>query len=155
MQMHREGPEPTINRPQSIWRRIKPARKKLIAASGNGLTHRAVGKWDDLARDGVEALGALNLRTDAQQLAWLLVKAALLQADFELTRENQNLLLDEYLDAGIPIDPGELADAIEATLMGSPEQLAPKSARDRSPSQSTIIALVPLLAKPMRNTALR
>ena len=71
----------SISKPTSVLRKsIKVNFKDFSKALGKGLVDLGFGKWDSLAGDGVEALTALGLATNAQEIAWLLVYRSLLLA---------------------------------------------------------------------------
>ena len=81
-----------------------PAFKKSIAvnfkdfsqALGKAGVDIAFGKWDSLAADGVDALGALGLAAGAEEIAWLFVYRSLLQAMKNLVDEKTELESDKF-----------------------------------------------------------
>ena len=71
----------SISKPTSVLKKsIKINFKDFSKALGKGLVDLGFGKWDSLAGDGVEALSALGLAANAEEIAWLLVYRSLLQA---------------------------------------------------------------------------
>ena len=82
----------SISKPTSVLQKsIKVNFKDFSKALGKGLVDLGFGKWDSLAGDGVEALTALGLAANAEEIAWLLVYRALLQAMKNLIDEKTEL----------------------------------------------------------------
>ena len=82
----------SISKPTSVLKKsIKVNFKDFSKALGKGLVDLGFGKWDSLAGDGVEALAALGLAANAEEIAWLLVYRSLLQAMKNLIDEKTEL----------------------------------------------------------------
>lgn len=82
----------SVSKPTSVLRKsIKVNFKDFSKALGKGLVDLGFGKWDSLAGDGVEALAALGLAANAEEIAWLLVYRSLLQAMKNLIDEKTEL----------------------------------------------------------------
>ncbi len=68
-----------ISKPTSVLKKsIKINFKDFSKAIGKAGVDIAFGKWDSLAGDGIDALGALGLAAGAGEIAWLLVYRSLL-----------------------------------------------------------------------------
>jgi uncharacterized protein YjbI with pentapeptide repeats len=82
----------SISKPTPVLKKsIKVNFKDFSKALGKGLVDLSLGKWDGLAGDGVEALTALGLASDAEEIAWLLVYRSLLLAIKNLIDEKTEL----------------------------------------------------------------
>jgi uncharacterized protein YjbI with pentapeptide repeats/adenylate kinase family enzyme len=82
----------SISKPTSVLKKsVKVNFKDFSKALGKGLVDLGFGKWDSLAGDGVEALAALGLAANAEEIAWLLVYRSLLQAMKNLIDEKTEL----------------------------------------------------------------
>jgi uncharacterized protein YjbI with pentapeptide repeats len=66
---------------------------KAVAKVGADI---AFGKWDSLAADGVDALGALGLAAGAEEIAWLFVYRSLFQAMKNLVEEKKELESENF-----------------------------------------------------------
>ena len=87
----------SISKPTSVLKKsIKVNFKDFSKALGKGLVDLGFGKWDSLAGDGVEALSALGLAANAEEIAWLLVYRSLLQAMKNLIDEKTELEPDKF-----------------------------------------------------------
>ena len=81
-----------IRKPTSVLKKsIKVNFKDFSKAFGKGLIDLGFGKWDSLAGDGIDALAALGLVANAEEIAWLLVYRSLLQAMKTLVDEKTEL----------------------------------------------------------------
>ena len=69
--------------------------KGLFRALAKGIGHTAIGKWEELGTDTVEALSSLGLATEPEELAFLLLRRATTNALFELVGESASLALIE------------------------------------------------------------
>jgi uncharacterized protein YjbI with pentapeptide repeats len=87
----------SVSKPTSVLRKsIKVNFKDFSKALGKGLVDLGFGKWDSLAGDGVEALAALGLAANAEEIAWLLVYRSLLQAMKNLIDEKTELEPEKF-----------------------------------------------------------
>jgi uncharacterized protein YjbI with pentapeptide repeats len=87
----------SISKPTSVLKKsIKVNFKDFSKALGKGLVDLGFGKWDSLAGDGVEALTALGLAANTEEIAWLLVYRALLQAMKNLIDEKTELEPEKF-----------------------------------------------------------
>jgi uncharacterized protein YjbI with pentapeptide repeats len=77
-----------VKQPVSVWNRpLQADGKGIFKALGKGVAHWASGQWAALGADAVEGLTAVGLGQDAGELAWLLLRRALLAAMVELVKE--------------------------------------------------------------------
>src|SRR5208337_1379843 len=82
--------------PQNVF--FKPLTvepKALFKALSKGVGHTAVGKWEELANDTVEALSAIGLATEPGELAFLLIRRSITKALFDLIGESASQSLAE------------------------------------------------------------
>ena len=87
----------SISKPTSVLKKsIKVNFKDFSKALGKGLVDLGFGKWDSLAGDGIEALTALGLSANAEEIAWLLVYRSLLQAMKTLIDEKTELEPEKF-----------------------------------------------------------
>jgi uncharacterized protein YjbI with pentapeptide repeats len=87
----------SISKPTSVLKKsIKVNFKDFSKALGKGLVDLGFGKWDSLAGDGIEALTALGLAANAEEIAWLLVYRSLLQAMKTLIDEKTELEPEKF-----------------------------------------------------------
>ncbi|PZV19331.1 MAG: hypothetical protein DCF22_00165 [Leptolyngbya sp.] len=87
----------SVSKPTSVLKKsIKVNFKDFSKALGKGLVDLGFGKWDSLAGDGVEALTALGLAANAEEIAWLLVYRSLLQAMKTLIDEKTELEPEKF-----------------------------------------------------------
>ncbi len=68
----------------------------ISKALGKAGVDLAFGKWDSLAADGVDALGALGLAAGAEEIAWLFVCRSLFQAMKNLVDEKKELESEKF-----------------------------------------------------------
>jgi len=91
--------------PVSVWKKsLSLDAKEFSKALAKGLGHGLLGKFDDLADDGVDALEALGLKNGGpEELVFLLVRRALQTALAELLHDSQSHLpldgLEQEADA--------------------------------------------------------
>jgi uncharacterized protein YjbI with pentapeptide repeats len=81
-------PNLAVKRSTNIF--IKPLEadfRELFKALGKGLSHAAIGKWDELGTDAVDALAALGLSTDPGEVMYLLLRRSATRAIFDLLGE--------------------------------------------------------------------
>ena len=60
--------------------------RDLFKAVGKAVADYNFGKWNLLAKDGVDALAALGLQQDAGHLAWLLIYRSLTSCHTSVSR---------------------------------------------------------------------
>ena len=104
-----------ISKPTSVLKKsIKVNFKDFSKALGKGLVDLSFGKWDSLAGDGVEALTALGLASNAEEIAWLLVYRCLLLAMKNLIDEKTELGTEKY---DIKALQGQINQALEISSL--------------------------------------
>jgi uncharacterized protein YjbI with pentapeptide repeats len=87
----------SISKPTSVLKKsIKVNFKDFSKALGKGIVDLGFGKWDSLAGDGVEALAALGLAANVEEIAWLLIYRSLLQAMKNLIDEKTELEPEKF-----------------------------------------------------------
>ncbi|MBD2562517.1 MULTISPECIES: pentapeptide repeat-containing protein [Nostoc] len=83
-----------VSKPVAIWNKdIKVNFRDLFKSLGKAAVDAGFGKWDSLAGDAVDTLGALGLGADTGQVAWLLIYRSLMQAMRSLVEGNKDLLV--------------------------------------------------------------
>jgi hypothetical protein len=89
-------PKLKATKPKSVLEKpLQADFKGLFKALTKGVSHAALGKWEELGNDAVEALGAVGLSTEPGELAFLLVQRAITKAVFDLVGESASLQLAE------------------------------------------------------------
>lgn len=85
--------------------------KQLFKALSKGIGHGVVGKWEEIGTDTVEALSAIGLATEPEELAFLLIRRSLAKAIFDLIGES---VLDDLSEA--KIDPDALVEKLDFSI---------------------------------------
>ena len=92
----------SVSKPVSVWNRpLKANFKDLFKALGKGVIDGAIGKWEGVAGDVVEASVAIGLATDPGQMAWLLIYRSLERAIAKLLKDNRELLVKQPDDLSL------------------------------------------------------
>ena len=92
----------SVSKPVSVWNRpLKANFKDLFKAMGKGVIDGAIGKWEGVAGDVVEASVAIGLETDPGQRAWLLIYRSLERAIAKLLKDNRELLVKQPDDLSL------------------------------------------------------
>ncbi|HYL05147.1 MAG TPA: pentapeptide repeat-containing protein, partial [Thermoanaerobaculia bacterium] len=100
-----------VKQPVSVWNRpLRADGKGIFKALGKGVAHLASGQWAALGADAVDGLTAVGLGQDAGELAWLLIRRALLAAMVELVKE-QLPVVARPTDASVMTEQAERLDA--------------------------------------------
>jgi hypothetical protein len=87
--MDGHDPSRELAKPISAWNKpFKSDFKGLFKSLTKAVAHGATGKWEELIPDGGEALSSIGLKSEPAELAWLLIRRALIQAISDLVREN-------------------------------------------------------------------
>ena len=77
--MASNNPWVSIKQPVSVWDKpLKADFKSLFKSLSKAVIHGVTGRWDNLASDAVDALAAVGFEEDPRQLAWLLIRRALI-----------------------------------------------------------------------------
>ncbi|MEM6518914.1 MAG: pentapeptide repeat-containing protein [Cyanobacteria bacterium P01_C01_bin.70] len=107
----------SISKPTSVLRKsIKVNFKDFSKALGKGLVDLGFGKWDSLAGDGVEALTALGLAANAEEIAWLLVYRSLLLAMKILIDEKTDLESEKFDSKTLQIQINQALETSSLTI---------------------------------------
>jgi uncharacterized protein YjbI with pentapeptide repeats len=103
----------SISKPTPVLKKsIKVNFKNFSKALGKGIVDLGFGKWDSLAGDGVEALVALGLAANVEEIAWLLIYRSLLQAMKNLIDEKTELEPEKF---DVTALQAEINQALEAS----------------------------------------
>ncbi|MEH2253514.1 pentapeptide repeat-containing protein [Nostoc sp.] len=103
----------SISQPVALWNKpIKADFKELFKSLSKGVIDGVLGKWDEVAKDAVEATAALGLAAAPQEVAWLLIYRSLVQAIVSLVKGNQELLFEKPNQS----DLEELCDRLNDSL---------------------------------------
>ena len=87
----------SIKKPVSVFKKSLTFNFNDISkALGKAGVDFAFGKWDSLAADAVDALGALGLAAGAEEIAWLFVCRSLFQAMKNLVDEKTELKSEKF-----------------------------------------------------------
>ena len=114
--MPKTSPKLKATKPKSALEKpLQADFKALFKALTKGVGHAAVGKWEEIGNDAVEALCAIGLSTDPGELAFLLVQRAITKAAFDLVGESASLQLAES-DA----DTGALIEQLDFSISTRP-----------------------------------
>jgi uncharacterized protein YjbI with pentapeptide repeats len=100
-----------VKKPVSVWNRpLQADATGIFKALSKGVAHWASAQWAALGADAVEGLTAVGLGQDAGELAWLLLRRALLAAMVELVKE-QLPVVARPTDASVMTAQAERLDA--------------------------------------------
>ncbi|ELS03210.1 putative low-complexity protein [Xenococcus sp. PCC 7305] len=105
--------------------------RDLFKAVGKAIADYKFGKWNFVAKDGVDVLAALGLQQDAGHLAWLLIYRSLDQAIHQLVEDNLDLFTgkfknyDEYdaIAEGIDFSLENTEIVIDSSFFKHPKQI--------------------------------
>ena len=87
--------EIALSKPSAFrLRPVKVDAKELFKAIGKGLLDGALGKWDSVGTNVIEAAASLGLAKTPEEIAWMLVYRSLMQATLDLMTSNRELLLE-------------------------------------------------------------
>jgi uncharacterized protein YjbI with pentapeptide repeats len=111
----------------------------LFKGLSKGVGHAAVGKWEELGNDSVEALGAIGLVTEPGELASLLIQRSITRALFELVGE----IAAQYLTE-VKADASDLEKQLNFSI-ASREVFIDRKFLDRPAEIPLIADLQPLL----------
>ncbi|MEN3328683.1 MAG: hypothetical protein V7638_3490 [Acidobacteriota bacterium] len=105
------SPKLKTKKPVSVFfKPVKADFKDLFKALAKGVGHTATGKWIELGADAVEALAALGVTTEPEELAFLLIRRSLITAAFELLDNSASQLSDTAAtDADALVDSLDLS----------------------------------------------
>lgn len=87
----------SVSKPVAVWNKYKSINadfKELFKSLGKAAINTALGKWDSVATDIVDASTALGLAETPAEVAYLLIYRALIQAMVSLVEGNKELLTE-------------------------------------------------------------
>src|ERR1700730_8989506 len=114
--MPRTGIKLKATKPKKVFEKpLQADFKALFKALSKGVGHTAIGKWEELGNDTVEALCALGLSTEPGELAFLLVRRSITKGMFDLVGESASLQLAET-----ERDPHGLIDQLDFSISTRP-----------------------------------
>lgn len=123
----------SVTKPTSILKKsIDLNWRDLFKATGKAGVDAIFGKWDSLAGDAVEVLGALGLKAETGAVGWLLIYRSLLRAMEKLVKETE--LVAKQLNLK------ELQAQINQALENSSLEIDDKFFRH--PGQASILELI-------------
>jgi uncharacterized protein YjbI with pentapeptide repeats len=82
--------------------------KELFKVLGKSTIHGVTGKWEELAKDTVDAVAAIGLTTEPGELAFLLIRRSLTRALFDLIAESASQTRSET-----EYDENELIESLD------------------------------------------
>jgi uncharacterized protein YjbI with pentapeptide repeats len=87
--MTKSNPKLKATKPKNVFKKpLQADFKELFKALSNATGHTACGKWEEIGTDAVEALSAIGLATDPEELAFLLIRRSITKALFDLIGES-------------------------------------------------------------------
>jgi uncharacterized protein YjbI with pentapeptide repeats len=110
--MRKSSPKLKAAKPKNIF--LKPLKadfKDLFVALSKGVGHTVIGKWEELGTDAVEALSAIGIQTDPEELIYLLVRRSAIRALFDIVGEGVSQALADAKE-----DEKSLLEQIEFTI---------------------------------------
>ncbi|AFY99639.1 pentapeptide repeat-containing protein [Calothrix sp. PCC 6303] len=87
----------SVTKPASVWNKAKSIKadfRELFKSLGKAGIDGFLGKWEEVAKDIVEASASLGLAEAPEEIAWVLIYRALIQAMIDLLAGNQELLIN-------------------------------------------------------------
>jgi hypothetical protein len=92
-------PSFSVKKPISVWNQpLQADYKGLFGALAKTAFHGVTGQFTEAGADVLDGLSALGIEKDAPQLAWLLIRRALLQAMTDLLQESQPVAAEPKKD---------------------------------------------------------
>lgn len=102
------NPKLKVTKPKNVLEKpLQADLKELFKALAKGIGHTAIGKWEEIGNDTVEALSAIGLATEPGELAFLLIRRSITNALFELVAESASQQLAE-----VKSDPNALNEQL-------------------------------------------
>ncbi|NLZ04923.1 MAG: pentapeptide repeat-containing protein [Phycisphaerae bacterium] len=87
--MAKSSPKLKATKPKNVF--TKPLQadfKALFKALGSGIGHTVCGKWEEIGADTAEALSAIGVATEPEELVFLLIRRSMTKALFDLIGES-------------------------------------------------------------------
>jgi Pentapeptide repeats (8 copies) len=110
----REESEISLSKPTAL--RLRPVSvngRDLFKSVGKAILDGALGKWDSVGGDVIEAAASLGLAKTPEEIAWMLIYRSLVQAMFNLMVSNRELIEECPQSTK---DLGEWSDYLDQTL---------------------------------------
>jgi uncharacterized protein YjbI with pentapeptide repeats len=86
----------SVSKPVKLWNKsINADFKELFKSLGKAGIDGLLGKWEEVAKDALDATAALGLTDKPEEIAWLLIYRSLTQAVFDLVEGNKELLIEK------------------------------------------------------------
>jgi hypothetical protein len=86
----------SVSKPVKLWNKsINADFKELFKSLGKAGIDGLLGKWEEVAKDALDATTALGLTDKPEEIAWLLIYRSLNQALFDLGEGNKELLIQK------------------------------------------------------------
>jgi uncharacterized protein YjbI with pentapeptide repeats len=109
--MTSQSPWVPVTKPVAFWnKQLDTDFKEFFKSLSKAIIHGSVGKFDNAAFDVGDAASAVGLMNEPGQLAWLLIRNALIRSAFDLALENAALLKKE------PHNPNAFLKAVGSSL---------------------------------------
>ena len=120
--MTSSSPELKATKPKNVFKKpLTVAPKDLIKALSKGVGHTATGKWEEVGTDVVEAISAIGLATDPEELLFLLIRRSIMRALLDLVDESPIGQLAEIKD-----DAKNIQDKLEESISIREVQISKK-----------------------------
>ncbi|WP_334724743.1 hypothetical protein [Nostoc sp.] len=105
----------SVSKPVALWNKpIKADFKELFKSLSKGVIDGVLGKWEEVAKDAVEATAALGLAAAPEEVAWLLIYRSLVEAIVSLVKGNQELLFEKPNQSDLELLCDRLNDSLES-----------------------------------------
>ncbi|WP_335068438.1 pentapeptide repeat-containing protein [Nostoc sp.] len=105
----------SVSKPVALWNKpIKADFKELFKSLSKGVIDGVLGKWEEVAKDAVEATAALGLAAAPEEVAWLLIYRSLVEAIVSLVKGNQELLFAKPNQSDLELLCDRLNDSLES-----------------------------------------
>ncbi|MEI1375731.1 hypothetical protein PQG02_02910 [Nostoc sp. UHCC 0926] len=94
----------SVSKPVALWNKpIKADFKELFKSLSKGVIDGVLGKWEEVAKDAVEATAALGLAAAPEEVAWLLIYRSLVEAIVSLVKTLHCVVKLWVIDRKIPV----------------------------------------------------
>jgi len=105
----------SVSKPVKFWNKsINADFRELFKSLGKAGIGGVLGKWEEVAKDTVEATAALGLTDKPEEIAWLLIYRSLTQALFDLVEGNKELLIEKPNTSDFELLSNNLNQSLES-----------------------------------------
>jgi Pentapeptide repeats (8 copies) len=105
----------SVSKPVKFWNKsINADFRELFKSLGKAGIDGVLGKWEEVAKDTVEATAALGLTDKPEEIAWLLIYRSLTQALFDLVEGNKELLIEQPNKSDFELLSSNLNQSLES-----------------------------------------